>query len=199
MASGTILGEYSSSAVQADRLWKAAFFDGHNLLPKILTGIITSIDILKGDGAAVHSVRMTNFTDGSFDLTIHLSWILIYVHAGVARSILLLTIIKIQLCAANKDCKCVKDRVEVMDRENLSVKYCILDGGVLGVKVKSYSVGFCVTSTDEGGCLVKMEIVYESIGESLLPKKDANDLQQGILSMVKAVDDYLVANPDAYA
>ncbi|KAJ6401793.1 hypothetical protein OIU84_013960 [Salix udensis] len=110
MASGTILGEYSSSAVQADRLWKAAFFDGHNLLPKILPGIITSIDILKGDSDAVHSVRMTNFTD-----------------------------------------------------------------------VKSYSVGFCVTSTDEGGCLVKMEIVYESIGESLLPKKDANDLQQGIL------------------
>ncbi|KAJ6706964.1 hypothetical protein OIU85_027326 [Salix viminalis] len=107
MASGTILREYySSSAVQEDRLWKAAFFDGHNLLPKILPGIITSNDILKGDGAAVHSVRMTNFTD------------------------------------ANKDCKFVKDRVEVMDRENLSVKYCILDGGVLGVKVKSYSVGF---------------------------------------------------------
>ncbi|KAJ6706965.1 hypothetical protein OIU85_027327 [Salix viminalis] len=44
-----------------------------------------------------------------------------------------------------------------------------------------------------------MEIVYESIGESLLPNKDVNDLQQGILSMVMAADDYLVANPDAYA
>ncbi|KAF9683492.1 hypothetical protein SADUNF_Sadunf04G0019200 [Salix dunnii] len=162
MVSGTILGEYSSAA-QADTLWKAAFLDGHKLLPKILPGIISSIEILEGDGAAVGTVRKTNFTD------------------------------------ANKDCKFVKDRVEVMDPENHTVKYCILDGGVLGVKVKSYSVGFCVTSTKEGGCLVKIEIVYESNGESLLPEEDANDLKQGILSMLKAVDAYLVANPDAYA
>jgi hypothetical protein len=69
MVSGTILAEYTS-AVPADRLWKASFCDGHNLIPKLLPGIISSIDILEGDGAGVGSVKKFNFTDGLFELTI---------------------------------------------------------------------------------------------------------------------------------
>ncbi|KAF9667747.1 hypothetical protein SADUNF_Sadunf15G0055600 [Salix dunnii] len=162
MVSGTIFGEYSS-AVPVDRLWKATFCDGHNLMPKILPVIISSIDVLEGDGAGVGTVKKFNFTD------------------------------------AIKDCSYVKDRVEVMDHENHRVKYSILEGGALGVKVKSYSVEVCLTSTNEGGCLAKMNIAYESMGESLLSEEDANELQQGIFAMVKAVDAHLVENPTAYA
>ncbi|KAJ6339965.1 hypothetical protein OIU77_007836 [Salix suchowensis] len=63
MVSGTIVGEFPS-AVSVDRLWKATFCDGHNLLPKILSVIISSIDILEGDGAGVGTVKKFNFTDG---------------------------------------------------------------------------------------------------------------------------------------
>lgn len=87
----------------------------------------------------------------------------------------------------------------VMDQENHIVKYSTLEGGVLGVKVKSYSVEISLTSTSEGGCLSKMKIEYESIGDSLLSEEDANDMQQGIFAMVKAIDAYLVENPTAYA
>ncbi|KAI5590673.1 hypothetical protein BDE02_04G026300 [Populus trichocarpa] len=162
MVSGTILAEYTS-AVPADRLWKASFCDGHNLIPKLLPGIISSIDILEGDGAGVGSVKKFNFTD------------------------------------VIKDYSYVKDRVEVMDQENHIVRYSTLEGGVIGVKVKSYSVEVSLTSTNEGGCLSKMKIEYESIGDSLLSEEDANNMQQGIFAMVKAVDAHLVENPTAYA
>lgn len=89
MVSGTILAEHTS-AVPADRLWKASFCDGHNLIPKLLPGIISSIDILEGDGAGVGSVKKFNFTDGLFELTIPYSLCIVnnytymHVHAGVA-------------------------------------------------------------------------------------------------------------------
>ncbi|KAJ6676824.1 hypothetical protein OIU85_010042 [Salix viminalis] len=66
MVSGTIVGEFPS-AVSVDRLWKATFCDGHNLLPKILSVIISSIDILEGDGAGVGTVKKFNFTDAIKD------------------------------------------------------------------------------------------------------------------------------------
>jgi hypothetical protein len=44
-----------------------------------------------------------------------------------------------------------------------------------------------------------MKIEYESIGDSLLSEEDANDMQQGIFAMVKAIDAHLVENPTAYA
>ncbi|XP_011001152.1 PREDICTED: major pollen allergen Bet v 1-D/H-like [Populus euphratica] len=162
MVSGTILGEYTS-AVSADRLWKASFCDGHNLIPKLLPGIISSIEILEGDGAGVGSVKKFNFTD------------------------------------VIKDYSYVKDRVEVMDLENHIVKYSTLEGGVMGIKVKSYTVEISLTATNKGGCLSKMKIEYESIGDSLLSEEDANDMQQGIFAMVKAIDAHLVENHTAYA
>ncbi|CAK7333273.1 unnamed protein product [Dovyalis caffra] len=162
MVSGIIYGEHTSP-VPVDRLWKATFCDGHNLVPKLMPGIISSVVILEGDGIGVGSIKKFNFTD------------------------------------AVKEFSYVKDRVEVMDQENHIFKYSIIEGGVLGVKVKSFFAEVGLTSTNEGGCLAKLKIEYEPIGDSLLSEEDANDVTKGVLAMVKAVDAYLVANPSAYA
>lgn len=62
MVSGTIFDEYKSP-ITVERLWKSLICDSHNLMPKILPQIISSIDLLEGDGG-VGTIKKFNFTDG---------------------------------------------------------------------------------------------------------------------------------------
>lgn len=87
----------------------------------------------------------------------------------------------------------------MMDHENHIFKYSIMEGSILGLKVKSYLANISFTSTNEGGCLAKLKIKYEPMGNSLLSEEDINNIKKGILTMVKAVDGYLLANPSAYS
>ncbi|EEF45600.1 Major pollen allergen Bet v 1-D/H, putative [Ricinus communis] len=132
-------------------------------MPKLLPGIISSIDILEGDGG-VGTIKKFNFTN------------------------------------AVKECSYVKDRVEVMDEENRIFTYSIVEGGILGLKVKSYIAEVSFTSTNEGGCLAKLKIQYESMSHrnDLLSEEDIKNIKKGFLAMVKVVDAFLLANPSSY-
>ncbi|KAH9305713.1 hypothetical protein KI387_010117 [Taxus chinensis] len=60
MVAGSISHEIESP-VEAKRLWNAFVKDGHNLLPKQVPEIFSSITLLEGDGG-VGSIRQINFT-----------------------------------------------------------------------------------------------------------------------------------------
>eukprot|EP01018_Ginkgo_biloba_P028179 Gb_21895 [translate_table: standard] len=64
MVAGTVTTEVVST-VEAKRLWKAMVKDGHNLLPKVLPDLISTIS-LQGDGG-VGSIRQINFTPANKD------------------------------------------------------------------------------------------------------------------------------------
>ncbi|KAK1592012.1 hypothetical protein Q3G72_017717 [Acer saccharum] len=61
MVTGTIVDEYKSP-IAIERLWQAAIVDAHNLMPKILPQIISSIEILEGYGG-VGTIKKFTFTD----------------------------------------------------------------------------------------------------------------------------------------
>lgn len=98
-----------------------------------------------------------------------------------------------------KEFRYVKDRVEAMDKENYVFKYSIVEGGILGFKVNSYVAEVAFTSRSDGDCFAKLKIEYESLGDSLLNEEDVRNIKQGILTMVKAAERFLLANPNAYA
>ncbi|XP_068663065.1 major allergen Pru ar 1-like [Aristolochia californica] len=50
------------SPVSASRMFKAGIVDAHNLVPKLIPGVVTGMTILQGDGA-LGSVKRTDFTD----------------------------------------------------------------------------------------------------------------------------------------
>ena len=62
MVTRTIVDEYKSP-IAIERLWRAVTVDAHNLMPKILPQIISSIEILEGDGG-VGTIKKFNLTDG---------------------------------------------------------------------------------------------------------------------------------------
>lgn len=63
MVAGTVTNEIASPVSPA-RLWKAIVKDSHNLMPKLMPDIISSIAILEGDGGP-GTIRQSNFTDGN--------------------------------------------------------------------------------------------------------------------------------------
>uniref|UniRef100_A0A2N9H8J4 Bet v I/Major latex protein domain-containing protein n=1 Tax=Fagus sylvatica TaxID=28930 RepID=A0A2N9H8J4_FAGSY len=93
----------------------------------------------------------------------------------------------------------VKDRIDVIDHENHIFKYSVIEGGLVGLKLKSFVAEVILNSTGEGGCLAKLKIEYESLEDSLLSEKDVTSIKEGKLAMTKAIEGYLLANPDAYA
>ncbi|KDO71796.1 hypothetical protein CISIN_1g047051mg [Citrus sinensis] len=157
MVLGSIVGEYKSP-IAVERLWKALICDAHNFMPKALPQVISSIDLLEGDGG-VGTIKKFNFTE------------------------------------AVKEFRYVKDRVEIMDNENHVFRYSIVEGGILGFKVNSYVADVTFTSSSDGDCFAKLKIEYESLGDSLLSEEDVRNIKQGILTMVKAAERFLLANP----
>ncbi|XP_038718961.1 major pollen allergen Bet v 1-A-like [Tripterygium wilfordii] len=164
MAVGIIVDEHASS-VSVERLWKAAIVDSHNLVPKLLPTIISSIDILEG-GGGVGTIKLLNFA------------------------------------ADVKGAKFIKDRVDVMDHEKHIFKHSIIEGGLIGDKMKSYAaeVSFKSSTSDEGGSLANLKIEYELLEDGGVPsEEEISNIKQVHMAMVKAVDGYLLANPNAYA
>ncbi|XP_038724217.1 major pollen allergen Bet v 1-M/N-like [Tripterygium wilfordii] len=162
MGVGIIVDEHVSS-ISVERLWKAAIVDGHNLVPKLLPNIISSIEILEGDGG-VGTIKKLNFTDDVMGA------------------------------------QYIKDQVEVIDHEKHIFKLSIIEGGLIGIKMKSYVYEVSFTSTSEGGSLANLKIDYEPLEDAVLPsEEEINNIKLAHIAMVKAVDGYLLANPDAYA
>lgn len=92
----------------------------------------------------------------------------------------------------------MKDRVDIVDDEKHLLKYTVIEVGVIGTKLKSYSFEIYLAPTINGGCLSNIFVDYDTIDDRLLPEEEVTKLKEGVMSMVKAVEAYLQANPDAY-
>ncbi|KAG2726994.1 hypothetical protein I3843_01G135200 [Carya illinoinensis] len=109
------------------------------------------------------------------------------------------TIMQHNLNNAVKEFAFVKDRIEVIDHENHIFKYSVIEGGLVGLKLSSFTAEITFSSTREGGCLAKVKIEYESLEDgSLLSEGDVISIKEGNLAMIEAVEEYLLADPNAY-
>ncbi|KAJ0979906.1 hypothetical protein J5N97_015380 [Dioscorea zingiberensis] len=160
-----VAGSFSherKSRVSADRLWKAGVVD-HELIPKLCSEHIASLELLEGDGG-VGSINKLTLTP-----------------------------------AAKAPFSYVKDKVEVMDHEKHVYKYSVVEGGLLGLRLKSYSFEIKFEGCSDGGTVGKLTVEYDTIDDTLLSEEEQGHILGGILGMMEAVDGYLLANPTAYA
>ncbi|XP_010278417.1 PREDICTED: pathogenesis-related protein 1-like [Nelumbo nucifera] len=98
-----------------------------------------------------------------------------------------------------KDFEYLKDRVDVIDHANHVFKSSIIEGGLVGLKVKSYTSEIALHPTSDGGCVARVNIEYESINDNLLSDEDVARVKEGVIGTMKEFDGYLLANPEAYA
>ncbi|KAJ8627932.1 hypothetical protein MRB53_021239 [Persea americana] len=149
------------SPVAPSRIWKAIAKDSHNLMPKLMPDIISSIVLLEGNGG-VGTIRQSNFT------------------------------------SAIKDFSYWKDRVEAIDDEKRVFKYSVIEGGLIGKKVKSTSFELRFEDGADGGSVCKFKGEYEAIEDSLPTEDETKEMIGSMVGMFKAIEGYLIANPDVY-
>ncbi|XP_068660678.1 major strawberry allergen Fra a 1.08-like [Aristolochia californica] len=156
MVAGSVTGEFASPIAPA-RIWKAGIKDAHVLMPKLLPQVITSLEILEGDGGA-GTIKKLIFAEGGY----------------------------------------VKDRVDVMDDEKYLFRYSVIEGGLLGVKVNSMKFELTFVATPPGGSISKLKVDYDAIDGATEVEEEVAKVKAGVTGMVKAVEAYLLANPEAY-
>ncbi|XP_077218806.1 major pollen allergen Bet v 1-D/H-like [Tasmannia lanceolata] len=108
------------------------------------------------------------------------------------------TVKKTKFTEAVKDFKYTKERVDVIDHDKFVYKYTIIEGGLCGQIVKWYSFDMKLESVGDG-CVAKMKVEYDSLGDSLLTDDQIAQIKAGNQGMAKAVQAYLQANPALYA
>ncbi|KAH0470136.1 hypothetical protein IEQ34_001694 [Dendrobium chrysotoxum] len=91
----------------------------------------------------------------------------------------------------------VKERIDFIDHEKFELKISVVEGGDLGKKIESATSHFKVEAKGTGS-IVKLTTTFKAL-PGVDVAEDIKKAKEGFIKSVKAVEEYLAANPGAYA
>ncbi|GMJ02090.1 MLP-like protein 423 [Hibiscus trionum] len=94
---------------------------------------------------------------------------------------------------------CMIQKVEALDKENFEYIYSVIEGDPLMNKLEKITYEIKLEASLAGGSICKTTSKYYTIGDVELKEeaiKEGKEKASGIL--FKAIEAYLLANPDAY-
>ncbi|OWM88128.1 major allergen Pru ar 1-like [Punica granatum] len=95
--------------------------------------------------------------------------------------------------------KWLKHRIDAIDSEKLVCKYTLIGSDVTFDKIETvvYEVKF--EASADGGCVCKMTSEYHTKEAVELKEEEIKQGKDKAMGLYKVIEEYLVANPDAYA
>ena len=96
--------------------------------------------------------------------------------------------------------KSAKHRVDGIDKDNFTYSYTVIDveGGDLKGLVESVSYVVKIEPSADGGSICKTSSTYHTKGDAHITEEQIKEGKERAIGMFKAVEAYLIANPDAY-
>ena len=94
--------------------------------------------------------------------------------------------------------KQAKHRTDVLDPENFTYSFSVIEGGVLSDRLESVSTETKFVASPDGGSIVKSTSKYQTKGDFQLTDEQIRGGKEKISGVFKAVEAYLVAHPDLY-
>ncbi|KAF8401406.1 hypothetical protein HHK36_012345 [Tetracentron sinense] len=94
--------------------------------------------------------------------------------------------------------KYVKHRIDELDTQNFVCKYTLIEGDVLMDKLESIAYEVKFENAADGGCVCKMTSEYHTAGDSDIKEEEIKSGKERAMGMYKAIEAYLLGNPDAY-
>lgn len=93
--------------------------------------------------------------------------------------------------------KYIKHRIDELDKDKLTYKYTLTEGDALAGKLEfiSYEVKF--EQSPDGGCICKTISNYHPKPGVEIKQEDIKAGKEKAMATFKAVEAYLLANPDA--
>ncbi|KAF7837769.1 major allergen Pru ar 1-like [Senna tora] len=95
--------------------------------------------------------------------------------------------------------KNVTHKVEALDREKFIYSYSVIEGDALSDKYEKITYETKLVASENGGCVIKGESKYVTKGEKEVNEEDVKANKDKAAWLLKAVEAYLLANPDAYS
>ncbi|KAI8561885.1 hypothetical protein RHMOL_Rhmol04G0376600 [Rhododendron molle] len=92
--------------------------------------------------------------------------------------------------------KCVKHRVDAIDKENFTYSYSIIEGDALTGAFESISYHIKIVATPDGGSILKNRSIYNTKGDAQVSEEEIKAGKEKASGIFKAVEAYLLANPD---
>ncbi|KAF7146629.1 hypothetical protein RHSIM_Rhsim04G0231100 [Rhododendron simsii] len=93
--------------------------------------------------------------------------------------------------------KSVKQRVDAVDKANFTYSYSIIEGDALMGLFESISYHIKIVPTPDGGSICKNRSIYHTKGDAQVNEEEIKAGKEKASGMFKAVEAYLLANPDA--
>ncbi|KAL2530615.1 Major allergen Pru ar 1 [Forsythia ovata] len=94
--------------------------------------------------------------------------------------------------------KYVKHKIDALDKENMSYSYTLIEGDALMNILESISYEIKIESSSEGGTKGKNISTYNTKPGVEIKEEDIKAGKEKAAGVFKAVEAYLLANPDAY-
>lgn len=95
--------------------------------------------------------------------------------------------------------KSLKYRVDELDEESLVYKYTLIEGEALIDKLEKITYEVKFEATKDGGSVSKVTSKYYTVGDFMLNEDEVKAGKEKVIGMYKAVEAYLLQNPQAYA
>ncbi|XP_059647251.1 major strawberry allergen Fra a 1-2-like [Cornus florida] len=106
--------------------------------------------------------------------------------------------IKLVTFGEGNQMKSVKHQVDGIDKENFVYSYSIIEGDALMGVLEKISYETKIEASSDGGSICKSNSKYHTIGDAQITEDQIKSGKEKASAMFKAVEAYLLANPDAY-
>ncbi|KAK9992178.1 hypothetical protein SO802_027163 [Lithocarpus litseifolius] len=94
--------------------------------------------------------------------------------------------------------KQAKHRTDVLDPENFTYSFSVIEGDALFDKLENVSTETKIVASPDGGSIVKSTSKYQTKGDFQLTDEQIRVGKEKASGVFKAVEAYLVAHPDLY-
>ncbi|CAL2226851.1 unnamed protein product [Prunus armeniaca] len=92
----------------------------------------------------------------------------------------------------------VKHRIDGLDKDNFVYNYTLVEGDALSDKIEKISYEIKLVASADGGSVIKSTSNYHTKGDVEIKEEDVKAGKEKATGLFKLIENYLVANPDAY-
>ncbi|XP_022138757.1 major allergen Pru ar 1-like [Momordica charantia] len=92
----------------------------------------------------------------------------------------------------------IKHRIDVVDEATLTYKYTVLEGEMFSENIEQISKEITVTAGPDGGSVLKSVATYHTKGDYQINEEKVKAGEEKGLALLKAAENYLLANPTEY-
>ncbi|KAK6145998.1 hypothetical protein DH2020_019867 [Rehmannia glutinosa] len=94
--------------------------------------------------------------------------------------------------------KCVKYCVDELNEKTFTYGYTLIEGDSLVDKLEKITYEVKFEESADGGSISKVTSKYFTVGDFSLKEEEVKAGKEKVLAMYKAVEVFLIQNPDAY-